>query len=249
MTDNPTPEHKLGDVVNGHRLEEVNGIQTWVPLPLEPAAAKPKSKLTKVLLIVIGSFIGLIVLISVIAGLTRGVTGDREDASDDKPAPIAEESEAPEPEPEEENGTLENPLPLGYPASVYQGSVDNTLATVTVAILDPNANVAIAQANQFNDAAQPGYHYVAIQYTFTGESKTEPASVSQLLWDWSLAEEDGTLISESNTFVVMPDSWANPYDVNDLYQGQTGSAVVIYQVPDNYAGKLFATAYGSYITL
>jgi hypothetical protein len=219
------------------------------PAPTEVPAKKPMSKAVKILLIVIGSFIGLIVLISVIAALGRGV--DRDNASDDKPTVTEQEepAEEPEPEPEPEAGGLDNPLPLGYEASIYQGSPDNTLATVTVGILDPNANVAIAQANQFNDAAQPGYHFVAIQYTFTGTNKTEPANVSTLLWDWSLAQEDGTLIGESNTFVVMPDAWTEPYDVNDLYEGQTGSCVVIYQVPDAYTGKLLATVYGSYISL
>ncbi|KJL45018.1 DUF2510 domain-containing protein [Microbacterium trichothecenolyticum] len=146
-------------------------------------------------------------------------------------------------------GTLESPHPAGYALTIYQGDPDNTLATLTVAIKDPNAGAAIAAANQFNDPAQPGYHYVAVEYTFTGASKTEPANVTSLLWDWSLAQTDGTLIGESNTTVVYPDGWNNAYDVNDLYEGQTGSAVVVYQVPDSYTGPLLATAYGQYVAL
>lgn len=190
-----------------------------------------------------------------ILGVAIALTGCGQPSSQSVPGgntkPAAtEESTAPEPAPEPaaEEGSLETPYPVGYAASVFQGDEDNTLATISAAILDPNAGAAIAQANQFNDAAQPGYHYVAVEYTFTGRNKTEPANVSLLLYDWSLATDDGTLIAESNTSVVLPDGWNQTYDVNDLYDGQTGAAVVVYQVPDT-AGALFATAYGKYVTL
>lgn len=149
---------------------------------------------------------------------------------------------------ESEAGTLDAPYERGHAMSIFQGDESNTLADVTVAVKDWDAGAAIAQANQFNEAAQPGYHYVAVEYTFTGRNKTEPANVSLLLYDWSLATDDGTLIAESNTSVVLPDGWNQTYDVNDLYDGQTGAAVVVYQVPDT-AGALFATAYGKYVTL
>jgi hypothetical protein len=158
--------------------------------------------------------------------------------------------EQPAPEPEQPTaGSLDNPYPQGYVAGIYEGSPDNTLADITVAIKDPNAGAVIAQANQFNDPAAPGYHYVAVEYTVTGRSTVEPANVSYLLFDWSLATADGTLIPETSTTVVYPTGWNHTYDVNDLYDGQTASVVVIYQVPDSYTGALYATAYGSYITL
>lgn len=160
------------------------------------------------------------------------------------------ETSAPAPEPAEpEAGSLENPYPVGHIATVWEGTEDNVLLTISAAVKDANAGVAIAQANQFNDPAQPGYHYLAVEYTVTGMSKTEPVNVSWTLTDFSLAQADGILIAESNTIVVYPDGWSQSYDVNDLYAGQTGTAVVLYQVPDAYTGPLFVTAYGSYIAL
>jgi hypothetical protein len=147
-----------------------------------------------------------------------------------------------------EGGTLAHPFPAGYVVSVFQGSEDNTLANITAAVKDWNAGAAIAQANQFNDPAQPGYHYVAVEYTVTGANKTEPADVSMLMYDWTLAQTDGTLIAESNS-VVMPDDWNQTYDLPDLYEGQSGSFVIVYQVPDAYTGALLAQAYGKYLSL
>lgn len=74
--------------------------------------------------------------------------------------------------------------PVGEGPLHPEGDPDNILATLTVAIKDANAGAAIAQANQSNDAARAGYHYVAVEYTFAALSKTEPANVSMFLGDW-----------------------------------------------------------------
>lgn len=166
--------------------------------------------------------------------------------SDITPDETVEEKPTPTPEPEVEAGSLESPMPRGAAMEIYSGSEDNVIASVSAVVKDWNAGAAIAQANQFNEAAQPGTHYVAVEYTFTGKNKTEPANVSYLLTDWTLATEDGTLIAD--TSVVLPDGWPESYDLPDLYQGQTGTAVVVYQVPDA-AAALFAQAYGKYVTL
>jgi len=175
-------------------------------------------------------------------GDTKPATSEPAEPAAEKPKPTPTEKPA-------EEGTLAKPYPVGYVVSIYEGDPDNELATLTVAIKDANAGAAIAQANQFNEPAQPGYHYVAVEYTMTGSSATEPANMSWLLSDWSLAQTDGVLIGENNTGVVMPDGWNDTYMVNDLYQGQVGAAVVVYQVPDAYTGPLLATAYGKYLSL
>ena len=219
---------------------------------VEPPAKKKGLRWWAWVLIGLGA---LLLLIIIIGSLNRPADVDDPDpvgqsqVDEEEPAeeePVVEEEEEPA---EPEAGTLENPFPKGYELEIYQGSPDNTLATMTVAIKEANANASIAQANQFNEPAQPGYHYVAVDYTITGASKDEPASASVLLWDWTLSTDDGTQIGESNTTVVLPDGWNQVYDLNDLYEGQTGTATVIYQVPDDYKGTLFATAYGQYVTL
>jgi len=206
-----------------------------------------------------------IVLAGALALMLAGCSGSgisKAEAKDDSAA-VAEQTEPVKAEPVKEKpvkepvapkvvapaaGTLANPHPIGYSASIYQGSKDNVLATVTVAVKDWNANAAIAQANMFNDVSQPGYHYVAIEYTFTGANPTEPASAYMLLTNWTLSQPDGVMIAESGNSVVLPDDWNEVYDLPDLYQGQIGSVVVIYQVPDT-AGALLATAFGQYIAL
>jgi hypothetical protein len=156
----------------------------------------------------------------------------------------------PEPEPVEvKQGPLDNPYPVGHVATIWEGDEDNVLFTLTATIKDGNAGAEIAQANSYNEPAAAGHHFVAIEYTLTGESKEEPTNVSWVLSDWSLSLDDATIIPEDSTGAVMPDGWNQVYEVNDLYAGQSGSVVVLYQVPDSYQGTLYATAYGSYITL
>ncbi|WP_374200415.1 DUF308 domain-containing protein [Microbacterium sp. CFH 31415] len=211
---------------------------------------KPKWQgLTAIIVSVVGTIVGVAVFIALAAGAVNDAIDDtKTDVGNSVEEEPAEEEPAEEPA-APEAGSLENPHPKGYVASIFQGDEDNTLAEVSVAIKSADADAVIAQANQFNDPAQEGYHYVAVDYTITGANKTEPASASMLLYDWTLAQEDGTLIAENSSMVVLPDGWNQTYDLNDLYEGQTGVATVIYQVPDSYTGTLYATAYGSYITL
>lgn len=192
------------------------------------------------------------IIIAAIAGVLAiglsgcTVAGNAPSLAEDPPV---QKQAAPEPEPTPtpEVGTLENPFPVGYTLTVYQGTEDNELAGVVISLKEANANKAIAQANQFNDPATNGTHYVAVEYAITGLSD-EPQSASVLLWDWSLALDDGTLIPEADT-VVLPSGWNQTWDVNDLYSGQSASVVVIYEVPDSYAGTLYVTAYGQYVAL
>ena len=222
-------------------------------------SAETAKKSRKAPWLVFGSIGALVVLLIIVVSVNLASSGSNPSGGPaDKPAaeastePVDEESAAPVEEPEPaapELGTLDNPFPLGYSLSIYQGSPDNTLASMTVAVKDWNANAAIAQANQFNDPAQPGFHYVAVEYTITGANTTEPASASQLLYDWTLSQADGVMIAETNSSLSYPDGWNQTYDLPDLYEGQTGAVVVVYQVPDAYTGALFATAYGQYVAL
>lgn len=143
-------------------------------------------------------------------------------------------------------GSIENPLPAGYPFGIWDVDPDDPWATITIAVKDANADAAIAAASELNDTAQPGRHYVAVEYVVTAEAD-EPVWVEDLVGDWTLSQTDGVQIPASDSVVVMPDGWTAPADVNDVYGGQTASAVVLYQVPDAYGGPLLASAYGAYV--
>lgn len=62
-------------------------------------------------------------------------------------------------------GTRENPIPLGQEAQIGDWKVKVTGAT-------PNANQAIADANQFNDPPAAGQQYVLVEVagTYTGQT-------------------------------------------------------------------------------
>ena len=143
-------------------------------------------------------------------------------------------------------GSIDNPLPAGYPFGIWDVDPDDPCATITIAVKDPNADAAIAAASGLNDTARPGHHFVAVEYVVTAEAD-EPVWVEDLVGDWTLSQADGVQIPASDSVIVMPDGWTAPADVNDLYEGQTASAVVLYQVSDAYTGPLLASAYGAYV--
>jgi Host cell surface-exposed lipoprotein len=96
ITTPQTADHKLGDIVNGHRLTEQDGALIWLPVEV---VAKPKKK--KWPFIAIGAVAGAIVLSTAI----NGANSDDEPKIETGPAAVAEapsgvEATAPVPEPE-----------------------------------------------------------------------------------------------------------------------------------------------------
>lgn len=186
--------------------------------------------------------------------LTAGCSATAEDDPDalspaaDAPAPV-EEIEAepePEPEPEPENGSIESPFPAGYEATVFEGSEENVLYTVTAALADDDAWAEIAKANQFNEAPSEGMKYVIVSYTVKAVDEDEPTNVSWSLYDYAAGDING--VTYRDVSVVLPDSMPTPYDASDLYAGQSFTAYVAYEVPASLA-EVYVTAFGSYFTL
>ena len=62
-----------------------------------------------------------------------------------------------------EAGTLENPFPKGHTATISQSGED--YYSVMFTLVAANADKKIAAANQFNDKAPRGYHYVIVKAT------------------------------------------------------------------------------------
>ncbi|GAA3773827.1 hypothetical protein GCM10022240_27120 [Microbacterium kribbense] len=152
-------------------------------------------------------------------------------------APVEAEPESTEPEP----GSLENPFPKGYTATITQD--DEDYYSVTFDLIAADGDKKVAEANQFNDKAPKGYHYVIIKATFTGLS-SEAVRPGSEMYDWQIADQDGNLYQPASVVPVGESISGAP----DLYKGQKFSGEEVYAVADS-AKKLFMSALGSYLLL
>ncbi|RJN31159.1 DUF4190 domain-containing protein [Nesterenkonia natronophila] len=146
---------------------------------------------------------------------------------------IAEEREEPEDDgvdedsaPDADEGTRENPLPLGQTVSDDEWEV--TLHSVAEDVDDQ-----IAEENQFNDPAPDGLTYVLVNMsaTYLGEGSDSPMMAVELAYVSSTGETTG---SYDHT-VVTPDSFD---DFAELYTGGTETGNVALAVPPGDDGTL-----------
>jgi hypothetical protein len=213
-----------------------------------PPPAKRKFPLWAIItLSVVGGllvvFIGLGMLVGVAASIADSTEDKAPSTSQEKPAAPAEEEPAEEePAAEPETGGLDNPWPKGYEPTITESGAD--LYTVAFTLVDGDANAAIHEANQFNEAAPAGQHYVIIEATFTGLDADFPVSPGSAMWDWSIADQDGA-IYQSGLVVTPGESISG---APDLYKGQSYTGQEAYLVPDGTT-VLYMSALGKYVTL
>ncbi|WP_308492797.1 hypothetical protein [Microbacterium terrisoli] len=156
------------------------------------------------------------------------------------PEPTDPESADPEPS-TPEAGSLENPFPAGYTATISQN--DEDYYTVTFTLVAADGDKKIAAANQFNDRPPHGYHYVIVKATFTGLS-SEAVDPGVEMFDWQVADQDGNLYQSASVVTDEESLSGSP----SLYKGQKFTGVEVYTVPDSTT-TLYMSALGSYLAL
>jgi hypothetical protein len=254
-TEDNQPQHKVGDIVNGHILTPQN---EWKPVAEAPAAAmaapteKPKRKwyLRKRVLIPVAVFAFIIIVNSNnrqsetndVAG-TKAPVGVVEDAAAGEP--VAEEEPAAEPAPDAppapEAGTAANPMPQPYVAKGLLGGEKYSL-TGRVAADGPD----VEQWNMFNDPAPAGFKWVVVELTMTGidEDGVEPSLAS---FDLSLSTPEGNQYREESG-IVLGEGMPRMYEGPTLYPGSSFTGHMSFLVPVASTGFMLHDN-GKYIAL
>lgn len=233
MTMPETPQPKVGDVVNSHRLTQLpDGTLSWVLLSPEEAAAAakpaPKKWYTRKAILIPGIIVLALILIIAIGSANRRDKAEANDPDvDDKGSseveePIEEEPE-PEPEPVAEIGTFANPAPAG--TSVQSTSFDGTDYSTLVTVTSWDAGAQIAGYNQFNDAPTAGNVYMLATVTITNAGTTP---VNPLTVEWGIKFLGADNIARDSASVVVG---TESYDVGDVYPGATASFELAFEVP------------------
>ncbi|WP_307858273.1 TM2 domain-containing protein [Cellulomonas fulva] len=153
--------------------------------------------------------------------------------------PVADEPAADEPASEQpvdeapaaEEGTRENPYPIGTPVTVT--GWDDSTWEITIGKPDLDGTDEVAAANQFNDPAPKGMVYAVVPVTATrvsGEAEAPWIGVSV-----EYVSAAGTTHTQSDTMSVAPDPSFN--DINELYEGASGTGNVVIAIPEDDAGK------------
>jgi len=143
-----------------------------------------------------------------------------------------------------ERGTLDNPLPQGYVATISSDSED--LYSFSAKLVSGDADKAIKKKNQFNDPPPAGMKYILVDYTFTGLSDAEPVDPAyESRANFVIATPDGRVFPRA--VAVLPGN--NDLDDSpELYKGQSYTGREAYLVPADSTSWLVTTL-GSYILL
>jgi hypothetical protein len=123
-----------------------------------------------------------------------------------------------------EQGTRENPLPLGTTI---------TLGTDWEVLVGPStldANSIIANENQFNAPAPEGFQYAILSLTFTYTGETSGTPWTDVSVDYISAA--GNTHSSADHSAVAPDGL---FSINELFPGATASGNVVIAIPSDGA--------------
>lgn len=173
---------------------------------------------------VVGTIVGAIVFFAVVASsfeqaFSEGstvVTEPSANATDESAAPV--EEAAAEPEAATEEGTRENPLPVG-------STISNDDWTVTVNAYNAAGNDIVAGANQFNEPPASGSHYEIVNYTVT---YTGDESDYAMMVGVDLVTASGNVIDTTESFVALEDS----IGMDELFNGASTTGSTAFLVPD-----------------
>lgn len=206
---------------------------------------KRGSSITALIISIVGTVVGFIVFFAVVAGAFEESFGDDtsvstpaesadadadgaadDDAGDDSGAAGTEEDDSAESADDDEaaadgeQGTRENPYPLGSQISTSDW-------TVTVNSVDFDADQAIAAENTFNDAAEEGFTYIMVDVTaeYTGSDPQGDTPWVSLAY----VSAEGNTFDEMDSMAVVPDSFDQG---STLYEGASESGNKALIVPD-----------------
>jgi len=202
-------------------------IVGWVTLPIALVLAivaiclkgKPKAMgLAALIISVVGFIVGVVVFFAVVANAVNEAFGggettvsapDSSDASDD--AEVVEE------------GTRENPYPLG--TAITQGDW-----TVTINSVDLDANDALMDENLFNEKPDDGTVYIMVNVTAAYNGDNAEGETPWTGVDYVTSE--GNTISAFDKLVVPPEQFDT---LETLYKGASTTGNLAIQVPADTA--------------
>lgn len=185
------------------------------------------------ILSVVGTIVGVIVFLSVVAtSFEEAFSGDEttavapaETSEDGEPAADNSAKDSATGVAAEEQGTRDNPYPIG--TAITQGDW-----TVTINSVDLDATAQLTEANMFNDAPDAGTTYALINMTATYNG-TDPDGES--VWaTLAYVTADGNTIDGTDKFLVAPESFDS---LTTLYEGASVTGNKALQVPADTAGE------------
>lgn len=222
-------------------------IVGWVLLPLAFVLGivslflkgqKRGTGIAAVVVSAIGTVIGVIVFLVVVADAidqsfnqetTAETPAEQDDDSDD--VEPADDEDAAEGSGTGEEGTRENPYPLG--TEVSSGDW-----TVTVNSVDLDATDAVLAENQFNEDPEDGHTYILVNITaeYTGSD-----AEGDMPWaNVEYVSPEGNTFAEADATAVVPDAFDS---FTTLYEGASETGNIALHVPaeDVASGALAVT--------
>lgn len=188
--------------------------------------------ITAIIVSVVGTVVGVIVFTAVVATAFTDAFGGTEVEVGESTS-VSEEAEATEEEAAAtEQGTRENPLPLGTPLSTDEWTV--TINSVTLNAQDQ----LLAAADLYNEAPDAGTEYIVINYTveYTG-TDAEGGMPAFVGVDYVTA--DGNTVNPLDKMVMTPEQ----IDLmSPLYEGASVTGNHALQVPTPADGVLAVRA-------
>ncbi|WP_227529826.1 hypothetical protein [Microbacterium tenebrionis] len=173
---------------------------------------------------VVGTIVGFVVFFAVVAGVAQEafedefgngdtVVSEPTDESGEDAAPAAEEGSDAAAE-----GTRENPYALG-------STISSSDWTVVINSHTADGAAAVAEGNQFNEAAPAGSHYEIVNYTVT-YTGTDSGLAPEVGVD--VVTSAGNVINSYDAMVVLADNFM----ADELYNGASATGSQAFLVPD-----------------
>lgn len=178
------------------------------------------TSIAAIIITVVGTVVGFIVFFAVVSDAFEDSFGssDVSVATPAAPAQVAD-SDAADQGTASDQGTRENPYPLG--SVITDGDWQVTVNSVT-----PDANSAVAAENPFNEAPPAGSQYLLanITVTYTG---TDPQGETPFV-SISYVTAEGNTVNSFDNAVVEPDALDT---LSPLFQGASTTGNVAFTVP------------------
>lgn len=208
----------------------------WILLPIAFVLSlvalfqKGRSKraaIAALILAIVGTIAGTVAFMGSVGRAFESAAGGPVTAAPVQAPAANESSQAPASDAPKatEQGTRENPYPLG-------ATVGNEDWQVTVNSFTPDATKEVLAENQFNDEPEAGHQYALANITVTRMGSEATSPMFEVSVNYVTAA--GNVVTSSDAMVVEP----KPLSNNELYQGAEATGNVALQVPEGDAGLL-----------
>jgi len=167
---------------------------------------------------IVGTIVGAVVFFSVVSDSFEESFGGTDVSVEDPAASDESAGEAAPEAPASADGSRDNPVAIG-------SSISSADWTVVVNSVNPDGNAAVAEANQFNEAAPAGSHYELVNYTVTynGADSSYAAEVTV-----DMVTASGNVVNGFDSMAVLSDS----FGFDELFAGASSTGSAAFVVPD-----------------